>query len=49
MLCDWHSFSAKEKDSTAYAWYKENGPKMILSDNTRKLIDKYINYFKQPL
>lgn len=49
MLCDWHSFSARDKSSTAYAWYSENGPKMILSDNTRKLIDRYINYFKQPL
>lgn len=49
MLCDWHSFSSKDPESTAYKWYEDNKNKMILSDNTRKLIDKYVVYLKDPL
>lgn len=49
MLCDWHSFSLRNPDSTAYVWYQDNGNDMMLSDNTRLLIDKYIKYFKNPL
>lgn len=49
MLCDWHSFSAKDPSSTASRWYYDNGDKMMLSDNTRSLIDKYIVYLEDPL
>lgn len=49
MLSDWHSFSANDPTSTAYAWYAENGSKMILSDKTRELVESYIDYFKNPL
>ena len=49
MLCDWHSFSAKNPESTAYAWYMEHKDNFILSDNTRKVIEKYIEYLKTPL
>ena len=49
MLCDWHSFSRKNPESTAASWYSKNGKKMILSDGTRKLIDKHIKHFSTPL
>lgn len=49
MLCDWHSFSASNPESTAYKWYNDNGKDMLLSDGTRKIIDKYIKYLKDPL
>lgn len=49
MLCDWHSFSAKDPTSTAYTWYQKNKKNMTLSDNTVKLIEKLIEYLKEPL
>jgi len=49
MLCDWHSFSAKNPESTAWSWYEDNSDNMLLSDNTRKVIKKYIKYLKDPL
>lgn len=49
MLCDWHSFSAKDPESTAYQWYTDNKENMLLSDNTVLLIDSLIDIFKKPL
>ena len=49
MLCDWQSFSERDPESTAWNWYENNGDNMMLSDNTRKIIKKYIKYFKDPL
>ena len=49
MLCDWHSFSSKNPDSTAYAWYQENKDNMLLSDETRKVVESLITYLKDPL
>lgn len=49
MLCDWHSFSAKDKHNTAINWYNENGDKMILSENTRNIIENLIEYLSEPL
>lgn len=49
MLCDWHSFSLRNPESTAYTWYKNNKDKMIFSDETRKTVEQYIDYFKEPL
>lgn len=49
MLSDWHAFSRRDLSSTAYTWYMKNGSKMILSDNTRKIIDVLIEYLKEPL
>lgn len=49
MLSDWHSFSANDNKSTAYQWYSDNKKKMILSDNTRSIVEEYIEYFKKPL
>ena len=49
MLCDWHSFSAKDSESTAYNWYNENKDKMLLSDNTKELVEYFIQYMGDPL
>lgn len=49
MLCDWHSFSAKDPKSTAYSWYNNNKENMLLSDNTIELVDSLIDVFKEPL
>ena len=49
MLCDWHSFSRKNPESTAAYWYAKNGNKMILSDSTRTRVEMYIKYFEEPL
>lgn len=49
MLCDWHSFSAKDPTSTAFKWYQDNGDSMILSRATRDIIDTYIGYLREPL
>lgn len=47
MLCDWHSFHYfKDPESTAYRWYQDNKDKMILSDNTRNIVESLIEYFK---
>ena len=45
MLCDWQS-AGNHYGNTAYDWYNKNGNRMILSDNTRKIIEKYIGYLK---
>ena len=49
MLCDWHSFSAKDPKSTAYKWYQDNKEKMMLSAATRETVEKYIDLFIDPL
>ena len=49
MLCDWHSFSLRDPESTAYNWYQENKGKMQLSDATREIVEKYIEFLKEPL
>lgn len=49
MLCDWHSFTLKDPESTAYRWYQENKDKMVFSDSTREKVEKFIGYLKEPL
>lgn len=49
MLCDWHSFSAKYPTSTAADWYSKNKDKFILTDDTRKLVEKYVKHLEKPL
>ena len=49
MLCDWHSFSSKDNNSTAYNWYEENKDKMILSDRTREFVTFLLQYLIEPL
>lgn len=49
MLCDWHSFSVKDPQSTACSWYGLNKEKMLLSNGTKVLIDLLLPYFNEPL
>ena len=49
MICDWHSFSAKNEDNTAYDWYQQQGDKMILTNYTRDMVEKLVEYMKEPL
>lgn len=49
MLCDWHSFSKKDPTSTAANWYSKNKDKMMLSDNTRQVVEKLLTYMTKPL
>lgn len=49
MLCDWHSFSLRNPESTAYDWYQKNKFKMILSEKTRATVEQLIIHFKEPL
>lgn len=45
MLCDWQS-AGNHYGNTAYDWYSQQKDKMILSENTRNIVEKYIEYFK---
>lgn len=45
MLCDWQS-AGNHYGNTAYEWYEKQKSKMILSDATRELVEKYIGIFK---
>lgn len=49
MAADWQSFSLKNSESTAYTWYMENKDKMMLSDDTRVILEEILEYFKKPL
>ncbi len=49
MLCDWHSFSSKDPENTAYNWYKSNKSKMKLSDKTKKEVEKLLEYLQDPI
>lgn len=47
MLCDWGSFKyGDDPDSTAYKWWNSNNHKMAMTNDTRNLIEKYIELFK---
>ena len=45
MLCDWSSFQYNNPESTANKWYNDNKDKMLLSQNTIQLIEKYLKLF----
>lgn len=45
MLADWHS-AGNHYGNTAYDWYNKQKDKMLLSDNTRAIVEKYIQYLK---
>jgi hypothetical protein len=47
MLCDWHSFSYKNKESTAWNWWEKNKDNMSMSEKTIELVEKYIWLFKK--
>lgn len=43
MICDWQS-AGNHYGNTAKDWYEKQKNKMILSDNTRKVVERYIDY-----
>ena len=43
MLCDWSSFQYTRPGSTANNWYNKNKNKMILSNNTRKEVERLLS------
>lgn len=45
MLADWHS-AGNHYGNTAYEWYQKQKNRMLLSDNTRAIVEKYIEYLK---
>lgn len=45
LLCDWQS-AGKHYGNSAYEWYEKQKDRMILSDKTREIIEKYIVYLK---
>ena len=49
MLCDWHSFSAEDSESTAANWYHGDGSKLPFHEDTRNMIDKLIKHLDTPL
>lgn len=49
MLCDWHSFSYKDPNSTALSWYSDNKDHMKFSENTRKIVDDLIQAMDTPI
>lgn len=49
MACDWHSFSLRDPESTAYKWWKDNKDKMKLSDNTIEIVNEMIEALQKPL
>lgn len=47
MLCDWGSFRYTDNSyHSTREWYEFNKSHMILSENTKKLIEKYIDYLE---
>ena len=50
MICDWWSFSwSKNNLYEIFDWYSENKNKMILSDNTRKIVEQILDNIKSKL
>lgn len=49
MLCDWHSFTLRDIESTAYSWWGANKSNMMLSENTIKVVESLIDCLQQPL
>lgn len=47
MLCDWASFRYTDTSyHSTREWYENNNHNMTLSENTKLLIEKYIDYFE---
>jgi hypothetical protein len=49
MICDWHSFSAKKPESTAFNWFKDNKYKMVLSEQTENDVTYFVQFLRDPL
>jgi len=48
-LCDWHSFSAKNSDSTAYKWWQDHKDVFAMTDKTKEWFDTLCELFTEPL
>ena len=50
MICDWWSFSYKTGNLyEIFDWYKAHSKKMILHENTRKLVEEILDKIKKEL
>lgn len=50
MICDWWSFSWKTgKLRSIFDWYDEHKERMILADNTKKLVERFLEEIKMEL
>ena len=50
MICDWLSFSHKTGNLyEIFDWYKAHSKKMILHENTRKLVEEILDKIKSEL
>lgn len=48
-LCDWHSFSAKNAESTAKKWWEDHKDVFVMTDTTKEWFDKLVELFTEPL
>ena len=46
MLCDWRSFGYIDPTSTASHWYNTNQNKMLLHNETKKMIEYYLDLYE---
>ena len=50
MICDWWSFSFKQGNlKEIFNWYENHKAKMILHENTRKLVEEILGRIKEKL
>lgn len=50
MICDWWSFSFKQGNlKEIFNWYENHKAKMILHENTRKLVEEILERIKEKL
>lgn len=50
MICDWWSFSWKTENLyEIFDWYDQHKERMILADNTKKLVERFLEEIKMEL
>lgn len=50
MICDWWAFSWAKGDLTEiFTWYEDHKERMILSDKTRKTVEKILDAIKEKI
>lgn len=49
MICDWHSFSATDQNSTAYNYYCDNIENFKFSPHTKATVEYLLQYLTVPL
>lgn len=48
-LCDWHSFSANNPESTAKSWWESHKDVFNMTDKTKEWFDTLVVLFENPL